>query len=253
MPLLVAVIVLLVIVIGVYAVSRGLPTPWTPSTTCKVDSDCPHPETCDVATGACVDLVLPGLLLAAQGTAQTFYNAFQAVIGNYTNVYGAHASSLASSALAMGLSVPDTSNITAALAAGLANLNKYNQQVLATPKCDPTKSSKCGYYLQIMALSPANPGVAIWPVAMTAASVSTNLPIATQAFPPLSGDLSSLVSLVVADAQAKQKALDGPTQAAVNAVNADVGQINGYTGALTPLAAAVKQAGGVLYNHYMNY
>lgn len=253
MPLLIAVIVLLVIVIGVYAVTRGLPSPWTPTTTCKVDSDCPHPKTCDVATGACVDLILPGLLATAQSTAQAIYNAFQAVIGNYTTAYGAHVSSLVSSAVAMGLSVPDTSNITAALTSGLSDLNKYSQQVLATSGCDPTKSTKCGYYLQIMALTPASPGVSIWPVAMTAPSVSTNLPIATQAFSPLSGDLSTLVSLITADAQAKQKALDGPTQAAVKAVNADISQINGYTNALETLAAAVKQAGGALYNHYMNY
>jgi hypothetical protein len=253
MPHPVAVIVLLVIVIGVYAVTRGLPSPWSPTTACKVVGDCPRPKTCDVATGACVDLILPGLLATAQSTTQAIYNAFQVVIGNYTTAYGAHVRSLVSSAAAMGISVPNTGNITAALTSGLSDLNKYIQQVLATSGCDPTKSTKCGYYLQIMALTPASPGVSIWPVAMMAPSVSTNLPIATQAFPPLSGELSTLVSLITADAQAKQKALDAPTQAAVNAVNADISQISGYTDVLTTLAAAVKQAGSALYNHYMNY
>ena len=160
MPSSLAAVIFLIIAIGVYVSTRGLPGPWAPKGPCKHDSDCLSLQTCNVSTGACVDSSLPGLIAGAQSAAQALYDAINPIIGNFMYFYGARAEALVNSAAAnMGITglASDNNDIAAALTGGLAKLNKYVQQILAVPSCNPKTSSDCGYYTMIMALVPSRP------------------------------------------------------------------------------------------------
>lgn len=253
-PLTTAATILLTIFIIVYAATRGSPSPWAPSTPCQLNSDCSHPDTCDTATSTCVDLVLPGLIAAAQATIKSLYDAIQSIIENYTNVYAAHVKTLVATATAMGLVVP-TDNITAiatSLAGGISILNKYKFATLVSSStCDPTNSSQCGYYTQIMALSPTTPKITIWTTAMNSPAVSAEVQAVFDAFSPLTATLGNLNDSVTTSAQAKNIPLNSDTQVAINVLTDDVSQINGYSSSLTALATAANQAGLTLYHHFV--
>jgi hypothetical protein len=258
MPIYLAIVVLLFIAIGVYVLTRGLPGPWAPTTPCKRDSDCLSPQTCNVSKGACVDSGLPGLISAAQSTAQALYDAIRAIIGKFQYFYGANASALVDSAAAnMGITdlASDNNDIAAALTGGGVKLNKYVQQVLAVPSCDPKTSSDCGYYTMIMTLTPTSGIDAILKATLSAALVSDGIKVATAAFDPLTAALSTLVSQFIAEATAKglQDKINPNTQIALDVVKADITQVTGYTAALTNLAMAAKQAGGALYGYFVHY
>jgi hypothetical protein len=258
MAIYLAIVVLLVISIGVYVSTRGLPGPWAPTAPCKRDSDCRSPQTCNVSTGACVDSGLPGLIAAAQSTAQALYDAIRAIIGKFQYFYGANASALVDSAAAnMGITdlASDNNDIAAALTGGGVKLNKYVQQVLAAPSCDPKTSSDCGYYTMIMTLTPTSGIDAILKATLSAALVSDGIKVATAAFDPLTAALSTLVSQFIAEATAKglQDKINPNTQIALDVVKADITQVTGYTAALTNLAMAAKQAGGTLYGYFVHY
>jgi hypothetical protein len=242
------IIVLFVFIIGIYAVTRGSPTPWAPQEPCKVNDDCTPPKTCNVAARTCVDNALPGLIMTAQSAVQKLLVAVQTISQNFTNVYGAHASLLANLATAMGDFSDYTDKIHKSLANGVADLNKYTIQTLAAPSgC----TSDCGYYTDVMALSPKSPDNVIWAVGSSASNVQLYLPVATQGFGPLTADLTNLVDHVTYISQTTGKQIDTATQAAMNSVNADIAQINSYMTALPPLAAAVNQTGYALYNHFI--
>jgi len=252
-PFKTAALVLLTILIVVYAVTRGSPSPWAPSAPCTIDSDCLHPNTCDTATSTCVDLVLPGLITAAQTTIKSLYDAIQSVIENYTNLYAAHVKTLVTTATAMGL-VVSTDNVTAiatSLAGGISLLNKYKFATLASPACDPTKSSNCGYYTQIMSLLPTTPSLAIWTAAMNSPIVSVEIQEVFDAFSPLAATLGNLNDAVITSGQAKSITLTSDTQAAINVITADISQINGYSSSLTALAMAANRTGQLLYHHFL--
>jgi hypothetical protein len=247
------IIVLLVILIGVYAVTRGLPGPNPPLAPCKQNSDCPAPQVC--VSGTCADPALPGLIQAAQGAAQALYGALQTAATAYgsggSSPYLAHATSLQSAAIAMGLSSPPLGNLAADLTSGLADIAKY-VNFLSVPGCDVTRSVACGYYAETMALTPAtSPGV-ILAVANSASSTAAELPVTTAAFPPVVADLGNVTGFVTADAEAKNKGLDSNTSYWLGVVGADTTQANGFTALLTQQAKAVAQTGWALYNHMLS-
>jgi len=249
MPLGLAVVVLLVILVGVYIMTRGLPQPLPPPGPCARDSDCPHPQSC--LNGACTDAALPGLLSAAQEAARTLYGTLQAAGADFTGTYAQHAASLQASAAAMGLAPPPAA-LTAALgsdlASGIVAINKYSGVLLA-PGCSPARSSACGYYAEIAALTPASQPGAIFAVAATAPGAAAEAPVATAAFPPVAGGLGNIAAFVRADAQARNKTLDSNTQRWYDTVVADAAQASGYQSAITQQAAALQQTGYALYSH----
>jgi hypothetical protein len=247
MILIISIIVLLVVLIGIYLATRTLPQPWSPTTTCKIDSDCPKPSVCNLTTHLCNDPQEAVLLTAAQTTTAALYNALQIIIMNFKDIYPTHLSVLLNGATAMNLSIPSTASLYKNLAAGLNDLNKYIEQVLIAPNC----TANCGYYTEIMtAASSQKP---IWSIASNASSLIVELPIATGAFAPLVGDMSTVVSMLTAEAQANMLQPTTAASEAINAVNADIAQINGYEATLTQLATVAATAGKTLYHHYMNY
>ena len=253
-PFTAAALVLLTILIVVYAATRGSPSPWAPSTPCTLNSDCLHPDTCDTATSTCVDLVLPGLIAAAQTTIKSLYDAIQSVIENYTNVYAAHVKTLVTTATAMGLvvSTDNVAAIAASLAGGISILNKYKFATLVSSStCDPTKSSQCGYYTQTMALSPTTPSLTIWTTAMNSPIVSAEVQTVFDAFSPLTATLGNLNDAVTASGQAKSITLTSDTLTAMNVITADISQINNYSSSLTALATAANRTGQLLYHHFV--
>ncbi len=251
-PAAIAVIVVLVILIGVYVVTRGLPGPNPPPGPCKTNSDCPSPQTC--VNGACVDTALPGLIQSAQQAIGALYGTLQNFSSAFANTYYQHATSLQAAAVAMGLSSPPLGSLQADLTAGQGDITKvlryYN-----VPSCDPTRSTSCGYYAQMMAMTPSTPAGVILAVSGAAQSAVAELPVATAAFPPVAADLGDVVNFVTADAQAKGKSLDTNTQNWVNTVNADIGALNDTTnptGTLATQAKAVTQTGYALYSHMLS-
>jgi hypothetical protein len=239
----VAIIIVLIILVGVFIATRGLPGPPPPIGPCTKKSDCPPSQAC--VKGVCVDPALPGLILNAQAAAGALYGGLQAYTAAFATTYYQHALSL--QAVAMGLSSPPLGTLQADLAAGGAAIQKY-LNFLAKPSCNPQQGS-CGYYAQIMALTPSTPAGMIIVVVATAPSVATELAIATSAFPPAATDLGNVTSYVTADAAAKGVNLDANTQAWMNTVSGDIAALNGATGALTGLATALKQTGYALYSH----
>lgn len=284
-PLPVAVAIVLTIVVGayLYAVTRPLPPPWSPPATCRSDGDCPYPETCTVATGVCQDVALPGLLAAAQAAAQRLWDAMQSVLSNFKTSYGPHAeafinwgygtvsapcptsaiqavvATLLPAAGTCSTSTFDSPSpaamqatmapLLADLAAGVANINKFIQQVLAVPGCNPAKSTSCGYWSEIMALTPSSPPALIWSTGRQGQSVLTELPTVTQAFPPVLSDLRNLLN------NSKMKDLlpasSYASLVADFAISTDITQIGGYEGVLTSLASEVARTGFALYDHFM--
>lgn len=87
--IIIAVIIIIVIFIIVYISTRRLPPALVISTTCKINTDCAYPKTCNVSTSICEDTILPGLLLAAQQAANLFYTQYQNVLTNYST-YTSH-------------------------------------------------------------------------------------------------------------------------------------------------------------------
>jgi hypothetical protein len=256
-----AAVIGLIIAIGVfYALSRKLPQPWALTTACKLDADCPHPKTCDAATGACVDLALPGLILAAQKAAQALQAALQGVLTEFSAILPKYVAPLLATAQAMGLSLPGTSGLASDLAGGAANITKYIQQTLAAPNCDPAKSSKCGYYLEIMALTPAAASTSILALALTAPNVAVGIASATQSFASVVADLKGITGQISANAggqggaaYSKSGELRSQLSLQLAVAAAEIAKVDGYAATLTSLAEGVRATGGALFSHFISY
>ena len=257
MNFVVGVVILLVILAAgaaamVASRTASAPPPYVPPSVCRTDSDCPHPGVCDVGTGLCSDPYLPGLLLAAQNAAAAFVTAYTAVATvTFTNSAMDRANYLVQQVAGMGLGTLSLTQFMTSYSAGLKNLSKYSTQILAAPGCDPKTSTSCGYYSQIMALTPSSPAATIWSTASGAAAVATELPTALQDFAPLADDLQTLVSNAVSASQSAGSPWNVPTQDAVWDANSSIAALNGAAAALAPLAAAVHMSGAALYGHFI--
>jgi hypothetical protein len=250
--LLFAVIVFLTIVIGIYFTTRKAPSPFIPKTDCSVDSDCIFPQTCNVSAGRCTDDVLPNLLTNAQNAAQALYTELQKVAYNFQNVYPLHVQNLITSSVAMGIGAPaqdfidelKTSQNTA-----ITGINSFITNVLEDPNCaigNANTSSNCGYYFNLMSLTPSSDPVSIWSIANSAKSIDQQIVVLTGNFVSVVANLKTLVSRILGSGTL----LTGNTAIGVTLVNIDIDQINGYSNSLTSLAEAVKSTGLALYNHY---
>lgn len=246
-PLLMSMLVILITLVVIYVSTRSLPPAWSPGTKCKTNSDCSFPAVCNLKTQLCVDPNVSVLLNNAQMTATAFYNSYQNIVANFADL--TNITALTYMVQSMGSNMPDLTKLNSSRVSGLVALHKYNIQVLAVPGCVPTISSNCGYYSQIMAATPQSP-TTMWATALNADSLLSELPLATQAFSPLADNMSSLLSLLSADAQARQISISQPAVV----VNFDnyISQLNSYAGILTTLATDANVAGKNLYAHYIN-
>lgn len=244
-----AILVLAVVLIGVYVFTRGLPGPNPPVGPCRSDADCPAPQTC--ADGVCSDPSLPGLIAAAQQAAGSLYSGVAAMAGGLQNTFYQDAVSLQAAAVAMGLSSPPLGSLQADVGASLADVTKV-LTFYSKPGCDATRSVSCGYYAQMLAMTPQTPAGIIIAVAGSAPVAASELSVATTAFPTVAADLSNITQYVIADAVSKGKNLDTNTWNLMNTVNQDAQTLNVAADPAGPLAAAatmVRQTGYALYAH----
>ena len=242
------ILVIVVILVGVYAMTRDVAPPAPPRGPCKVDRDCPHPAVC--VAGGCVDPQLGGLIAATQSDAKALFDALTSVKLSMSSTYYQHAVSLQTAAVTMGLTEPDLGATQADMTAAIAGLDKYIT-FLVVPKCDRASTSSCGYYSDMMALTPSSASGAIISATQPAAGMVDMLPVATDALKPVSDDLANLVSAVVASGKAKIKKLSADVNAKIAIVNADIATILAAPATFTAAATRVKHSGFALYNHFI--
>jgi hypothetical protein len=250
--LLFAVIVFLTIVIGIYFTTRKTPPPFIPKTVCSVDSDCIFPQTCNVSAGVCTDDVLPKLLTDAQNAAQALYTELQKIAYNFQNVYPLHVQNLITSSVAMGISAPSqdlVDDLKTSQNTAITGINSFITNVLEDPNCESgnvNTSSNCGYYFNLMPLTPSSEPVSIWSAANDAKLVDQQIEAVTGNFVSVVANLTTLVSRI----SGSGTLLTGNTVIGVTLVNNDIAEINDYSNSLTAMANAVKTTGLALYGHY---
>lgn len=247
-----AVIIALIILVGVYVATRRLPGPNPPVGPCKQDSDCPPPQSC--VKGVCIDLGLPALIKNAQGAIAGLYGTLHRLASDLAGKYPRYVRDLRVAAVEGGLGDPPSSSFAASLAASQAALAKV-LVAYAVPGCNPANSTSCGYYAQMMAASTATPAGILLAVAGLAGPAVQVLPTATSTFGQLASTLDATVQWVKqAEEEHGVGVMNPALKKYVNLLSDEVSRLNDAadpSGSLARQAASVRQTGYDLYSHIL--
>lgn len=197
----IAVIVVLALV-GIYAVTRQLPAALPPDGVCKADADCVKPDTCSLATSTCVpNADAPALILEAQEAANNFYNLVNGMLATVTaKPASSAASGLASDAQSMfsqnidnGGSLVD--EITTAENKFIHDLTAFiNEFLFISPGCVPEIDKLCGYYIDINSVNAHSDHSLVGAVVNETNSISENLiNIQGSSLTPIRDPLNSMI------------------------------------------------------------
>jgi hypothetical protein len=259
------------------AVGQGLP-----GTAPGSNNSCPPPQTYDTAMGRCVDTQLPGLLTAAQSAAATLWATLTSlradVHRNFNTSNGTYIylqDTVAFQAAALSLQAMAATNFQAAAPAAASQLlNSVNfaqihnstvslsatisklRSIISPPGC-ASGTGTCGYVQKIASLNPTSVTANIINAGLEAASV-----------PPLTSAVTSALDQVISAMQAAYSNINQylgalpsgvpgvapavTTAAASGApLAADIARLKAFKTSLTVAAAAVKQTGTDVYNHFI--
>jgi hypothetical protein len=247
-------IVLIVILAGVYALTRDLPPPDPPAPPCARDADCPPPRVC--RAGVCADPALRGLLWAAWASAVSLRSAVlnaAALFADPGQIL-ADGEGLRDAAAAMGLPAPDLGALRRACAAAAQDFANYVDEFLVVPGCIPSAETSCGYYSQVTSLTMRSSPIEFVNIGPLTGGLTVMLPMALQGNTAVVVEIGNLISLVISEGQENNKPLDAVTRSAIGALNAIAEVVTGLSDpvhGLPAYAAAAARDGHALYAHFV--
>jgi hypothetical protein len=250
-----ALVALALVLAAVLAIGRPPPAPWPAARPCQSSADCPLGSACLV--GGCIDVELPPLIRGAQSTAAALFAALVAQAVALETAYA--------DAVALYNTAAASNFITSPLCPYANDLGRAQGALgnlmagLRAPGCNPAVSSGCGYYAQVMTLTPATPGGVIIATAGAAApaaeTIAGNAQSLAATLSVAAADAATILNFLSADSQRQGRALDSATAAAVAVIRADMAAMTAFAvpgGPFVSGAADMAQSGAALLQHLVS-
>lgn len=219
-----ALIVILVIFVCVYLLTRSLPEPNPPSV--------PHKK----------DPKVTSLLISAKLAATVLYVTIDQLSSTVINGHIKNSQALVNSATNAGLSTPSMNSLMAAIASTSREFTRY-LNLLSKPGCD-SMTEDCGYYADIANASvEKNTTGDLIRYASNADSVALQVKNIVTSLQSTRDELQNIVNFILADSQAKNKNVE---QTLLVNVQGDISQIDYSIPFIQQRAEDVRKSGNSL-------